>query len=306
VSADFAPGYLRLPRRELQARAESLLQLLSPCGLCPRLCGARRDAGEHGVCRSARRAKVSSYNLHFGEEPCLVGRGGSGTIFLAGCNLGCKFCQNYPISHLGHGVDASPEKLAQMMLSLQAEGAENINFVTPTHFTAQLVEALAIARDHGLRLPLVWNSGGYERVEVLRLLDGIVDIYLPDAKYSDNGVAASLSNAPDYVEVNRAVLAEMWRQVGPLQIQGCAAVRGLLVRHLVLPERLESTRGVLTFLAGLDAQRRVAVSVMAQYFPAYLALEDPTLNRRVSREEWRQVRAWVEELGLSEGYVQER
>ena len=163
-----------------------------------------------------------------------------------------------------------------------------------------------MARDNGLHLPLVWNTGGYERLEVIRLLDGIVDIYLPDAKYSDNKLASELSNASDYVEINQAALAEMWRQVGPLEMRGAAAVRGLLVRHLVLPGRLESTRGVLEFLAGMDNKRRVAASVMAQYFPAFRAVEDPTLNKRVTRHEWTQVQAWVDELGISEGYVQER
>lgn len=306
MNTRFTPGYLKLTASELASRAQCLADMLSPCELCPHNCAVARDKGERGLCKGGLQAKVSSYNLHFGEEPCLVGRGGSGTIFLAGCNLACIFCQNYPISHFAHGHEVSADELAAMMISLQRNGAENINFVTPTHFSAQIIAAVAVARDNGLHLPLVWNTGGYERLEVIRLLDGIVDIYLPDAKYSDSTLAGELSNASDYVEVNQAALAEMWRQAGPVQMQGPAAVRGLLVRHLVLPNRIESTRGVLEFLAGLDEKNRVAVSVMAQYFPAFRAVEDPTLNRRVSRNEWEQVQAWVDELGISEGYVQER
>jgi putative pyruvate formate lyase activating enzyme len=291
---------------ELADRARRLAEMLSPCELCPHNCAVARDEDERGLCQGGLSPKVSSYNLHFGEEPCLVGRGGSGTIFLAGCNLGCIFCQNYPISHFAHGREVGTDELAAMMLSLQRSGAENINFVTPTHFSAQIIAAVAVARENGLHLPLVWNTGGYERLEVIRLLNGIVDIYLPDAKYADNTLAGELCNASDYVEYNRAALTEMWRQVGPLEMHGAAAVRGLLVRHLVLPGRLASTRGVLEFLAGLDKEKRVAASVMAQYFPAFRAVEDPTLNKRVTRAEWKQVQAWVDELGISEGYVQDR
>ena len=305
MNAGFTPGYLKLTKTELADRARALLEMLSPCEMCPHLCGVARDEDERGICKGGLKAKVSSYNLHFGEEPCLVGRGGSGTIFLSGCNLGCIFCQNYPISHLAHGQEVSADELAAMMASLQRNGAENINFVTPTHFSAQIIAAVAVARDNGLKLPLVWNTGGYERLEVIKLLDGVVDIYLPDAKYSDNTIAGELSNAADYVEVNQAALTEMWRQVGSVQMRGAAAERGLLARHLVLPGRLESTRGVLEFLAGVDEERRVAVSVMAQYFPAFRAVENPTLNKRVTRDEWKQVQAWVEELSISEGYVQE-
>lgn len=307
MSADFTAGYLRLPANELEARSRALRELFSPCLLCPRECKAERLQDLRGECGGGRLAKVSSHNLHFGEEPCLVAHGGSGTIFFGGCNLHCLFCQNYPISQLRHGVEVEPARLASMMLSLQCEGAENINFVTPTHYTAQIIAALILAREMGLRLPLVWNSAGYERVEVIRLLDGVVDLYLPDAKYSGDALALRLSEAPGYAAANRAVLTEMWRQVGPLQLNAHgAAQRGLLVRHLVLPGQLENTRGVLEFLAGLDERRRVAVSVMAQYFAAYRAVQDEALNRRVTRDEWKQVSAWVHELALTEGYLQQR
>jgi putative pyruvate formate lyase activating enzyme len=246
---------------------------------------------------------VSSDNLHFGEEPCLVGTGGSGTIFLTGCNLRCSFCQNYPISQIRHGKVVGSEWLADAMLRLQGEGAVNINFVSPTHWTAQIAEAVAIAREKGLVLPFVWNSGGYESVEVLRLLDGIVDIYLPDAKYSNSALAMELSGAPKYAEVNRAAILEMWRQVGKLRVSEGVATHGLLVRHLVLPGHLENTHGVLEFLSSVD--KDLAVSVMCQYFPAHKAPEREGINRRLSHDEWEQVLEWVSELGINEGYMQQ-
>jgi putative pyruvate formate lyase activating enzyme len=288
---------------ELSRRVEALQALLDPCRLCPHECGAARISGERGRCGMGAIVAVSSDNLHYGEEPCLVGHGGSGTIFLTGCNLSCCFCQNYPISQMRHGREVGSPWLADTMLRLQQEGAANINFVSPTHFTAQIAEAISIARAKGLCLPIVWNSGGYEKVEVIRELEGIVDIYLPDAKYADDALAERISGAPGYSSVNRAVIAEMWRQAGPLVIQNGVAVRGLLVRHLVVPGQLENTHRVLEHLAGID--KRVAVSVMCQYFPAYKALEVESLARRISIEEWEAVRNWVEEFGLSEGYLQQ-
>jgi len=298
----FIPAYLRLGTDDLAARAARLHEMLAPCRLCARACGADRLRGEKGECGGGARALVSSHNLHFGEEPPLVGHGGSGTIFFAGCNLHCLFCQNYPISQLRHGEEVQTWQLAQMMLRLQEQGAENINFVTPTHFSAQILEALAVVVSEGLRLPIVWNTGGYEPMEVLRLLDGIVDIYLPDCKYSDDELAVALSQAPDYKAVNQAGIREMWRQVGALRMENHVARRGVLVRHLVLPGELANTRGVLEFL--VEVGPHIAVSVMSQYFPAFQAVQHPTLSRRLSRKEWMQVEAWVEELGITSGYVQ--
>ena len=297
------PSYLALGLDKIKEKRDELFSRLSPCSLCPHKCGARRLENKKGTCGTARFAKVSSYNLHFGEEPCLVGAGGSGTIFFAGCSLRCLFCQNYPISQLRYGNEVSADELADMMLYLQNEGAENINFVTPTHFSAQILEALVIAAEKGLRLPIVWNTSGYEETEVLKVLDGIVDIYLPDMKYSDEELARDLSNAEGYVQKNREAILEMWRQVGKLIVnERGVALRGLLIRHLVLPSHLENTRGVLEFLAGIDG--KVAVSVMSQFFPAYRAHERPSLNRTLSRSEWREVEQWVEEFKIVEGYVQ--
>jgi putative pyruvate formate lyase activating enzyme len=297
------PGYLQLSQAELSCRVERLNAMLSHCTLCPHECGADRRNGETGKCGMGAAVLVSSDNLHFGEEPCLVGYGGSGTIFLTGCNLSCCFCQNYPISQLRHGREVCGEELAAIMARLQKEGAVNINFVSPTHFTAQVVEAIAIAREQGLCVPIVWNSGGYERVEVIREMDGIIDIYLPDAKYADDGLAARLSGAPAYSTANQAVIREMWRQVGALDIQDGIAVRGLLVRHLVIPGQVENSLRVLEFLAGID--KELAVSVMCQYFPAYKALDDKSLARKVSAAEWARIREKLESLGINEGYLQE-
>lgn len=288
---------------ELRRRAQALLSLASPCQICPHNCGAPRSIGEHGLCGSGTEVAISSDNLHFGEEPCLVGTGGSGTIFLTGCNLSCCFCQNYPISQLRNGKAVGGELMAGAMLRLQGEGAVNINFVSPTHWTAQIVEAIAMAREKGLTIPIIWNCGGYQSVETLKLLEGIIDIYLPDAKYSDDALALELSGAPRYAEVNRATIREMWRQVGKLEVRGGVATHGLFVRHLVLPGYLANTRAVLEFLASVD--KSISVSVMCQYFPAHNAHEREGINRRLSQGEWKQVLEWVSELGISEGYIQQ-
>lgn len=291
------PGYLELSRRELAARAEALEELASPCRLCPRECGARRKEGEQGFCRAGLLPWVSSFGPHFGEERVLVGRGGSGTIFLTGCNLHCQFCQNYEISQLGEGREISLEQLAAWMLHLQEMGCENINFVTPTHQAPQLIAAVALAREGGLRLPLVWNCGGYESVAALRLLEGIVDIYMPDFKYGDSQVAAELSQAPGYFEVAKAAIREMHRQVGDLQVEDGVARRGLLVRHLVLPARLAHSKNVFRFLAQ-EISPHTFVNVMAQYYPTYRAWEDPRLARRLTREEYQRALAEARECGL--------
>jgi len=224
--------------------------MLAECLLCPRQCRANRLAGESGECQITTQAVVSSYGPHFGEEAPLVGRHGSGTIFFTYCNLHCRFCQNYTISQLGEGDTVDRRELAAMMLSLQAKGCHNINLVSPTHVVPHILEALVLARDDGLHLPLVYNSGGYDSVATLKLLDGIVDIYMPDMKYADEKTAEKLSGIKNYPEVNRAAVKEMHRQVGDLEIdeQGVAR-RGLLVRHLVLPNRLAGTKEIVRFLA---------------------------------------------------------
>ncbi|MCX7750257.1 MAG: radical SAM protein [Candidatus Bipolaricaulota bacterium] len=292
------PSYLRLSPRELQARAEALAELASPCRLCPRNCGARRDRGERGFCRAGLLPWVASFGPHFGEERVLVGGGGSGTVFLSGCNLGCLFCQNFSISHLGEGEEIPVEELARILLHLQEIGCANANFVTPTHQAPQVVAALARAAEEGLALPVVWNCGGYESVEALRLLEGVVDIYMPDFKYGESGVGARLSGVPDYPARAKEALREMHRQVGDLVVEGGVAVRGLLVRHLVLPEGLSGTEAVLRFLRD-EISPDTFVNLMAQYYPAGRAWEVPELRRRITRDEFAHALRLARELGLS-------
>jgi len=292
------PAYLKLSGKELRARAEALRELASPCRLCPRECRVRRAQGERGSCRAGLVPWVSSFGPHFGEERVLVGRGGSGTIFLTGCNLHCVFCQNYEISQLCEGEEISVEKLAAWMLRLQELGCHNINFVTPTHQAPQIVKALAVARQEGLRLPIVWNCGGYESVEALRLLSGIVDIYMPDFKYGDSQVAARYSDAPGYFEIAKEALREMHRQVGDLKIEDGIARRGLLVRHLVLPGGLAGTEKVLKFIAE-EISRDTYVNIMAQYYPTYKAWQYPELARHITPEEYSEALKIARNLGLA-------
>jgi putative pyruvate formate lyase activating enzyme len=283
---------------ELAKRASALRELMRSCRLCPRNCRADRLADEVGVCGVGAQPVVSSYGPHFGEETPLVGRSGSGTIFLTHCNLKCIFCQNYDISHLGRGRTVSPENLAEMMLALQQKGCHNINWVTPTHQAPMLVEATRIALGGGLRLPIVYNCGGYESLEVLRLLDGIVDIYMPDAKYGDDEAGRQLSGVQDYWIRCREALAEMHRQVGDLQTdEDGIAARGLLVRHLVLPEDMARTAPIMEFLASLSPN--TYVNVMAQYRPQYRAHEVPAINRPITATEFRRAVQTALDGGLS-------
>jgi putative pyruvate formate lyase activating enzyme len=254
--------------------------------VCPRQCGVNRSAGESGECQVTTQVIVSSYGPHFGEEAPLVGEHGSGTIFFTYCNLHCVFCQNYTISQLGEGSSVDNETLAGMMLSLQAKGCHNINLVSPTHVVPYILEALDLAADKGLHLPLVYNTGGYDAIETLELLDGVVDIYMPDMKYSDEKIAEQLSGIKDYPEVNKAAVREMHRQVGDLQLdeQGVAQ-RGLLVRHLVLPNGLAGTGEIVGFLAQ-EVSTNTYLNIMAQYHPCYKAFDIPQLVRPLHSQEF--------------------
>ncbi|MGC8493037.1 MAG: radical SAM protein [Syntrophobacteraceae bacterium] len=299
-------GYRELFKSgELLKRAEALEAKLEKCDLCPRECGVDRKSGKPGYCGIGSLPRVASINLHAWEEPPISGTGGSGTIFFSGCTLRCIFCQNYPISQLGVGRDMSIEELASGMLDLQRRGAHNINLVTSTHQMAAVVRALLSAAKLGLEVPLVYNSSGYESLETLRLLDGIIDIYLPDIKYSDPGIAGKLSGAPDYVARNREALLAMWNQAGPIRTDSEGiAVRGMIVRHLVLPDNLAGTRDCLAFLAeSLGPQ--VWVSLMNQYFPAHKGPSSPPLDRKTTEEEYEAAFAVMRELGIDNGYVQE-
>ncbi len=284
-------------KKNLYSVKEKLVARLEKCDLCPRGCGVNRLKGERGFCRTGRFAIVSSAFLHFGEEPELVGKGGSGAIFFSNCNLKCIYCQNYTISHLGEGEEVSAEELAKMMLYIQKEGAENINFVTPTHVVAQIVEALCIAIENGLNIPLVYNSGGYDSRDVLELLDGVFDIYMPDIKYSSNDVAEEFSAAPRYWDVVRSAVKEMYRQVGDLVVEGGVAKRGLLIRHLVLPNRLAGSFGVLDFIKEAVSPSTY-VNIMDQYHPCYEAYRIEKLARKITDREYGEVLEYAGKIGL--------
>ena len=300
------PDYLGLFRSGiLEERVLALDALLSRCELCPRRCGVDRKAGEKGFCGAGAVPRVASVNLHPWEEPPVSGTRGSGTIFFSGCTMRCVFCQNYPISRLGVGRDFSIGELADAMLDLQRRGAHNVNLVTPTHHAPAVVAALLRAVLEGFHLPLVYNTSGYERVEILKLLDGIVDVYLPDIKYSDPAQAAKWSGCADYVAANREALAEMWRQTGPPEMDFRGLMRrGMLVRHMVLPEDISGDRECLAFLAERFGPS-VWVSLMSQYFPAHKAHELPPLDRKISVEEYGRASDLLDEFGLREGFVQD-
>lgn len=297
------PAYIALHASgELTERAQQLQAFLRNCILCPRCCHANRLQGEIGKCRSTAEVIISSAGPHFGEEPELVGLGGSGTIFFTNCNLWCLFCQNYEISHLKMGLVVSTAELAKRMLYLQSHGCHNINLVTPTHFVPQIVEALCLAAERGLQIPLVYNCGGYESVETLRLLDGIVDIYMPDVKYSHDAHARRYSGVKDYWELMRPAVQEMHRQVGELKVNRWGiAERGLLIRHLVLPNDLAGSEAILRFIAE-EISPDSYVNIMDQYHPAFKAHHIPELARRVSVIEYHRVIQLARELGLHRGF----
>ncbi|SPF42709.1 Radical SAM domain protein [Syntrophobacter sp. SbD1] len=320
MDGEMNPGYLQLLKTgELSRRAEALDAKLERCDLCPRSCGVDRKNAKVGYCGVGSLPKVASMNLHLWEEPPVSGTRGSGTIFFSGCTLKCIFCQNYPISQLGVGREMSIEDLASGMLDLQDKGAHNINLVTPTHQVPAVVRAVLSAASRGLEIPLVYNTSGYESVDTLRLLDGIIDVYLPDIKYSDPEAAKKYSGAADYVSYNREALVEMWRQMGPIltDAQGIA-VKGMMVRHLVLPENISGTSECLSFLAGQlgpppkaaanpaggPTAPQVWVSLMNQYFPAHKGLTSPPLDRKITEEEYEAAFAALTQLGLLNGFVQ--
>ena len=274
----FKSGQLKKKKKEAVSRLHS-------CTLCPRNCEVNRLANKKGICNTGRLAVVSAFKPHYGEEPPLVGLGGSGTIFFTNCNLHCVFCQNFDISHLGEGREISSYELADIMLTLQQKGCHNINFVTPTHLIPQILEALEIAIPKGLKLPLVYNSGGYDKVESLKLLEGIIDIWMPDFKFWDNEVAKTTCKAADYRQIACEAIREMHRQNGDLVITNGKACKGLMVRHLVLPENKAGTRQVMHFLA-TEISKNTYVNIMAQYYPCGQVREISWLQRRITQHEF--------------------
>ncbi|MGQ9775996.1 MAG: radical SAM protein [Thermodesulfobacteriota bacterium] len=299
----FTPSYIDLHKRgELERRIRLLLEFLKECHLCPRACGVNRLNGELGYCRASFELMISSAFPHFGEESPLVGRHGSGTIFLTHCNLRCIFCQNYDISHQGQGAQVTSSDLARTMIRLQEMGCHNINFVTPTHYAPQIISSLPEAIEMGLRLPIVYNCSGYESIEVIKLLEGIVDIYMPDIKFMDEKFSERYSRASDYPKVIKEVLKEMYRQVGDLRINpNGIAERGLLIRHLVMPNGVASTEAVLRFIAE-EISVHSYVNIMAQYRPEYRAYEYPEINRKITHKEYMEAVQIAKSFHLYRGF----
>jgi putative pyruvate formate lyase activating enzyme len=290
---------------ELLSRVREAYARLSGCDFCPRECGVDRLRGERGFCGAGLKPKVASANVHRGEEPPLSGTRGSGTIFFSHCTLHCRFCQNFPISQMGNGEEMPTTGLAARMLKLQRQGVHNINFVTPGHFLPQILAALWLAIPQGFRLPLVWNSSGYEKVDALLLLEGMVDIYLPDMKYSAEQPATDLSSAPGYRDASRSAVREMFRQVGHLEVdrEGIAA-KGIIVRHLVLPEGKAGSGETFRWICeNLGPETHIAV--MNQYFPAFQASATPGIHRKITDAEYQATVTAFEDAGMENGWIQE-
>lgn len=290
---------------ELLRRVKAAYSRLSSCDLCPHDCGVNRLKGIRGLCGAGLLPKIASANVHRGEEPPISGTRGSGTIFFSGCSLSCRFCQNFPISQFGNGEELTTRELAQRMLQLQKKRVHNINFVTPTHFLPQILAALWLAIPQGFSLPIVWNSSGYEKVELLTLLDGVVNIYLPDMKYAADEPANVVSGATGYPGVNRRAVTEMLRQVGHLQLddEGIAE-KGLIIRHLVLPGDLAGSAATLHWIAA-NLGTETHVALMSQYFPAHTAGEMPGMDRPLTADEYDAAVGALEDAGLENGWVQE-
>lgn len=298
-SQSYEPSYVKAHRTGLlDERIVASIGMLEKCNICPRQCGSNRVKGERGFCRAGYLPRVSSFSPHFGEERPLVGRHGSGTIFMTHCNLGCVFCQNYSISHMDEGDEISFSHLSRMMTNLQALGCHNINFVSPTHFVPQILKALPEAIEQGLSVPLVYNTGGYDSVKTIEILDGIFDIYMPDFKYADSKIAEEYSQAPDYPEKAKEAIKEMHRQVGDLTLDDRKiAISGLLIRHLVLPSSLAGTRDIMRFLAS-EISEKSYVNIMAQYYPCGDIPPGSPLYRRITHEEYDQAVEIAKQEGI--------
>jgi len=301
IDPGFEPPYLGLHRNgELKKRGEELWEIMKSCKLCPRQCGVNRIDGEEGFCQSSAQLEISSYNPHFGEEKPLVGDGGSGTIFLTNCGLRCMFCINWEINLAGRGSAHSIEDMAEMMLDLQQRGCPNINFVTPSHYPAHIVLAVAKAAEKGLRIPLVYNTCGWEKLDILKKLDGVVDIYLPDFKYSDGKMSAKYSSGADtYPVITQAALLEMQRQVGTAKpAKDGLMYRGLMIRHLVMPNRVGGSREVIRWIAE-NLPKDTYLNLMSQYRPMYKAFDYPKIARKITRDEYKEVVKWARDAGLT-------
>ncbi len=285
-----------------------MIKELDKCTICPHKCGINRNEGQIGRCKASEKIKIALYSTHNFEEPCISGENGSGTVFFSNCNLNCVYCQNYEISQQGKGKEITIEELAQIFLEQQSKNVENINLVTPTSYTFQIIEAIKIARENGLKIPIVYNTNGYETVETIRKLDGYVDIYLPDLKYAENEKAYKYSKIENYFEIATNAIKEMVRQAGKPEFDENGIMKkGVMIRHLVLPENVENSKKVLKWIND-NLKDYVYISVMAQYFPTYKAKNDEKykeLNRKLTENEWKQIEDYIDFLGFENGFVQE-
>lgn len=304
----FIPSYLNLYQsnpQDFQNRVERAYKTLETCTLCPHNCKVDRARGQKGVCKTGAKAPVYSFMAHHGEEPAISGSRGSGTIFFSNCNLHCAYCQNYEFSQMDGGHEVEPGQLAEVMLELQDRGCHNINFVSPTHVAAQILKAIWLAIPTGLSIPLVYNTGGYDNLETLQLFDGIVDIYLPDMRYDDAQISKKYSGAKDYPKYNRIAIKEMYRQVPEAKFdENEVILRGLIIRHLVLPNGLSGTAGIMKFLAQ-EVSKDVYIGLMSQYHPCFKASEEPKLARRITKEEYESAKEAMFQNGLKNGWIQD-
>lgn len=278
---------------------------LEKCDICPHKCGANRKDGQVGRCRASDKAKVAKKLLHYYEEPCISGTNGSGTVFFSNCNLNCIYCQNYKISQEGKGSEVATDELSEIFLSLQDKKAHNINLVTPTIYIPQIIEAIKLAKKNGLVIPIIYNSNGYENIESIKMLEGYIDVYLPDLKYSDNELGKKYSKVDNYFEIATKAIQEMYRQVGKVVLDEDGIIKkGVIIRHLILPTYIENTKKVLKWISE-NLNDDIYISVMAQYFPTYLAKEEEYINRKISKEEYEQIQDYLFSLNLENGYIQE-
>lgn len=281
------------------------MEELEECKLCPIQCKINRNKGELGRCKAGNKIQLGLYSLHFDEEPCISGKKGSGTVFFSNCNLKCKFCQNYKISCEGKGEEITIERLAKIFLEEQENGANNINLVTAAPYVLHIIEAIKLAKKQGLRIPILYNTSGYETIETLKKLDGYIDIYLPDFKYYDNNLALRLSRVKDYREVAKKAIIEMYRQVGENEYDENGLLKkGMIIRHLVLPNNIQNSKDVLKWIKE-NMPENITISLMAQYFPTYKACEDREINRKLTRKEYEEIENYLYDLGIENGYMQD-
>ena len=282
-----------------------MIELLQKCEICPHKCKIDRTKNQVGRCKSKDTVKVALASIHNFEEPCISGRNGSGTVFFSNCNLSCEFCQNYEISRQGLGKEISIERLAEIFIEQQSRGADNINLVSPTSYAVQIIEAIKIAKNNGLKIPIIYNTNGYENIETLKLLEGYIDIYLPDLKYAENDLAKKYSKIENYFEIATSAIKEMYRQVGKNEYDENGIIKaGIIIRHLILPNHTENSKKVLKWIAE-NMPKNITVSVMAQYFPTYKAKEIKDINRKITKYEYQKIENYLYSLDLENGYIQE-